>query len=104
MEDYDAIDKGLSRVEVALKSLQMAVERLRQGQNRLVCVTAVGFIITIAASAEMAVKSNALAVKMDGLPGEFKRLNETLSASLTAAGNNAPSQVIVIYAPTTPAK
>ena len=101
MENYDAIYKGLSRVEVGLESLRMALVRLRQGQNRILCLMVVGFILTFTVAIAGFVE---IAVKLNALPGEFKRISETFSASLAAAANDAPQQTILIYAPTTPTK
>ena len=71
-----------------------SVEGLRHGQNMGMALLGVGFAIII-------FFMGYLLTRIDNLPAEFERLNQTLSSAITAA-KQAPMQVIMVPMPMPP--
>src|SRR5713226_8621181 len=68
----------LARLEGAFDGLKIAIEGLRHGQNMTMGLLGVGFAIVI-------FFMGYLLTRIDNLPAEFERLNQTLSSAITAA-------------------
>jgi hypothetical protein len=88
------MSERLARLEGAFDGLKMSIDGLRHGQNITIGLLSVGFAIL---SAFMFYMLN----RIDNLPAEFERMNQTLSSAITATRQQA-QQVILLPAPQLP--
>jgi len=89
----DDMNERLAKLEGAFDGLKMAVDGLRHGQNMIVGLLSVGFAVVI-------FFMGYLLTRIDNLPTEFERLNQTLSSAITAA-QGRPPQIIIVPSPAT---
>jgi hypothetical protein len=92
--DSPMIGERLAKVEGACEGLRDSIEGLRHGQNLLMGLVGVGFAVIIA------IVGYAIS-RIDNLPADFERTNQTISQAITAA-KQQPAQVILLPAPTQP--
>ena len=81
----------LAKLEGAFDGLKMSIEGVRHSQNMTMGLLGVGFAIVI-------FFMGYLLTRIDNLPTEFERLNQTLSSAITAA-RQQPPQVIILPSP-----
>jgi hypothetical protein len=81
------MNERLNRLEIAVAELRGAIDGLRHGQN--VALAVMALIVAIGLYA---------LTRIDSLPADFERMNQTLSAAITAS-KQSPPQVILIPAP-----
>jgi hypothetical protein len=89
------MSERLAKLEGAFDGVKMSCEGLRHGQNMTMGLLGVGFAVVI-------FFMGYLLTRIDNLPTEFERLNQTLSAAITASKQQMP-QVILVPAPSVPA-
>ena len=88
------MSERLARLEGAFDGLKMAIDGLRHTQN--ITIGAIGIVFAAVIGFGIYTLQ-----RIDSLPADFERLNQTLSSAITAA-RQAPPQVIVIPSPAAP--
>lgn len=82
------MSERLSKLEGVFEGLKMSVEGVRHAQNMTMGLLGVGFAIVI-------FFMGYLLTRIDNLPTEFQRLNQTLSAAITASKQLRPEIIVV---------
>jgi hypothetical protein len=88
------LGERLARLEGVVEGLRDSVEGVRHGQNLFMALAGIGMALIIA------VVGYAI-TRIDNLPADFERMNQTLSQAITAS-KQQPPQVILVPAPASP--
>jgi hypothetical protein len=81
----DGFGERLARLEGAFEE---ALNGIRHGQNLLLGVMGIGFALVIAVLVYVV-------QRLDNLPNDFERINQTISGAITAAKQIPPQTIVV---------